>query len=659
MRLGIRVATAAISMLLCATQSLAAVSLPPDTPQSIVMPQTALVTGNGFGFAVASPLTADITKFYAHPYRFERPNEDVTQDGYPTANFIKRISWSKNPEPHGSREIEYLRESQIISAHGESDTNYAFLPFSLHRNALILMKQPNTVASIIDPTLFVEWLHPIEKDQQVQVAGKRVRLIKFKDVKETVAIVSLDLAGKEVATGNVMKGAAWAFLSVEDDLSLQATIQDFANWQKNYYGKALLDRELKEVEAWRAPQKVTFSSLKERRLWRQNEIFLRMAQIQEPNLPALRYSHGLILASLPDGVWFTPWVRDMAYSVVALIRMGHLAEAREAILAYFNARPVAKWRHETRGLDYQISVVRYFGDGSEEADYSGLETPNIEFDDWGLALWTVAEYWDQTKDEAFLKSETYRGRLYDSMRDYVVQPLLGNLDPYSDGLIVAEDSSLWEEHQQNKRHYAFSTIAAINGLKGFLPIAKAMHDDLTVQLVTEKLEQLEKGLKAAFVKDGVLRGSLEPSFKNEIDGSGLEAFNFGVLNDPTLINNTVQKMELLKTASGGYRRVRGTSNYEKQEFLFIDFNLARVLLRQNQPKAAADILDVLVDKSVKDHGLIPEMYVSEKCSDYPGAIGDPCGATPMVGYGAGIYAITLFDRENFARKNALRPMQKN
>src|SRR5205814_6127982 len=72
-----------------------------------------------------------------------------------------------------------------------------------------------------------------------------------------------------------------------------------------------------------------------------------------------------IVASLPDGLWFTPWVRDMAYAVLALIRMGHLGEARAALAAYFNARPTGVMRRETADADYQISVVRYFGRSEE------------------------------------------------------------------------------------------------------------------------------------------------------------------------------------------------------------------------------------------------------------------------------------------------------
>jgi GH15 family glucan-1,4-alpha-glucosidase len=106
----------------------------------------------------------------------------------------------------------------------------------------------------------------------------------------------------------------------------------------------------------------------------------------------------------------------------------------------------------------------------------------------------------------------------------------------------------------------------------------------------------------------------------------------------------------LKTASGGYRRNTGSSNYELHEFLLIDFNLARVLYRLKETTEAAAILETLVDKSCQDNGLIPEMYVSQKHKDWNGAIGDPAGSIPMVGFGAGDYVITLSDRERLSRQ---------
>ena len=50
------------------------------------------------------------------------------------------------------------------------------------------------------------------------------------------------------------------------------------------------------------------------------------------------------------------------------------------------------------------------------------------------------------------------------------------------------------------------------------------------------------------------------------------------------------------------------------------------------------------------------MYVSEKNDEYPGAIGTPTGAIPMVGYGAGAYVMTLEER---AKQERLRASQRH
>ena len=71
-----------------------------------------------------------------------------------------------------------------------------------------------------------------------------------------------------------------------------------------------------------------------------------------------------------------------------------------------------------------------------------------------------------------LKAATYRGPLYESARDFIVKPLLANTEKYGDGLIVAADTSIWEERQKDKKHFAFSTAMAIVGLREFAEVAR-------------------------------------------------------------------------------------------------------------------------------------------------------------------------------------------
>jgi len=45
------------------------------------------------------------------------------------------------------------------------------------------------------------------------------------------------------------------------------------------------------------------------------------------------------------------------------------------------------------------------------------------------------------------------------------------------------------------------------------------------------------------------------------------------------------------------------------------------------------------------------MYVAVPCQLFPGAVGDPTGALPMVGYGAGAYILHLVEREKLASRH--------
>ena len=619
---------------------------------------TNLVTGNGFGFAVVSPQTAMMSKFYAHPYSFARPDrQNPLAEGVETTNFIKSLGWS-GPAAQGAS-ADYEEDSHVIHARSSAGEGFFFMPFGLRQPAIVIIWKPGS-ASASPGRLDVEWTRPVKSHTVTRVAGIEIELLKFDGIEESLLLIPLGPQRPE-ATGGQQKLAgrlAWALVSVESGSQLEPTVREFTQWRAGLAPQELVRREIAELERWRVKPAAPLADEKERHLWRQSEVILRMAQSREPNRPG-RNNNGLIVASLPDGVWSMPWVRDMAYAAVALARMGHRDEARAALLAYFNAKPTGKMRRQTAGADYQISVVRYFGDGSEEPFFTMEGSTNIEFDNWGLALWVLGEYLRQYNDPALLAIPTYRGQLYDSARDYVVKALAANLEKYDQGLIVAADTSIWEERQKDKKHFAFSTAAAIVGLKDFAEIAPRAGDQPTRTNTLNQVTQLEKGFSAAFIRGGTLRGTLEEGVKNDIDGALLAVINFGVVTDPAVVRDTVERMELLKVPSGGYRRVRSVYTdpsifeywYERQEFLFVDFSLAEVYRRLGRNAEAAAILKRIVAKAADDHNIIPEMYVAESCALFPGSLGDPTGARPMVGYGAGAYVLDVLDRASWENKD--------
>jgi hypothetical protein len=626
-----------------------------------------LVTGNGFGFGVVSPESGTVTKFYAHPYSFVRPDpKHPLSEGIETANFLQSIGWKQPGAPSSSAQAataDYEDDSQIIHIRRSDGEGIAFMPFNLRRPALIVSWEPNTAAAQ-GGELEVEWTRPISAQWVANSAGVEMHVLKFDGIAETLLLIPLGAAlpGPANAWQVLASHLSWALISLEEDSEVEQAAAEFNRWRAGLSPRALATREIAELEHWRVKPAVHFASDEERHLWRQSEVMLRMAQSREANGPdgnGNAYNgNGLIVAALPDGVYFTPWVRDMAYALVALIRMGHQAEARAGLLAYFNAQPTGKMRAQTGGIDYQISVVRYFGDGAEEPFFTQEGAINIEYDDWGLALWVLGEYVRKFDDPHLLSTATYRGLLYPSARDFVVRPLLRTLESYGGGEIVSADTSIWEEHQPDKKHFAWSTAMAIVGLEYFAEVARRAGDEAARTDALKHEAALRKGFAAAFVRGGELHGTLEPGEKNDIDGAMLAIINFGVVTDSALIRNTVARMEMLKVVSGGYKRVRSNYTdpaifefwYEKEEFLFIDFSLAEVDRRLGETAESDETLKRIVAKAAADHNIIPEMYVAVPCKLFPGEVGDPTGALPMVGYGAGEYIQYILARESLERR---------
>lgn len=608
-----------------------------------------LVTGNGFGFAVVTPDNAAVTRFSPHPYSFVRPDpKNPLSEGIETANFIKRLGWSGSARAS----VEYEDDSQVIHIHRADGNGSVYMPFGMERAALVVSWEPHEGQARSE--VMVEWNRPLRSEQVLRRSGLSLRFLHFEGIDESLLLIPLDPESPpEQSPDRPLRGSAsWALIALESNDDLDAAVRAFSRWRARLGPEALVKRELAEVEQWRTKPAVHFRDEKERHLWRQSEILLRVAQCREPNRAA-HHGYGLIVASLPDGVWSTPWVRDMAWATVALARMGHRAEARAALLAYFKAQPTGKMRAETAGADYQISVVRYWGNGEEEPFFTMEGSTNIEFDNWGEVLWVLGEYMRHYDDLELLRTGTYRGSVYESARDFIVKPLLANLEPYSGGSIVASDTSIWEERQKDKKHFAFSTAMAIVGLKEFVAIARRAGDEATRDSVLKQVAQLQRGFDAAFIRDGKLHGTLEEAGKNDIDGALVPIINFGVAKQPRIVQDAVARMELLKVASGGYRRVRSTYTdpaifeywYERQEFLFVDLTLAELYRHLGRDAEADAMLKRIVDKAAADYNIIPEMYVAVPCTLFPGNIGDPTGALPMVGYGAGSFVLHVIERE--------------
>jgi GH15 family glucan-1,4-alpha-glucosidase len=351
----------------------------------------------------------------------------------------------------------------------------------------------------------------------------------------------------------------------------------------------------------------------------------------------------MILASLPPGGWHTGWVRDAAYAIVALARTGHHAEAKQALNFFLDA-DAGRYGSYLGNVSYRISTVRYFGDGQEEADYSGSPTRNIEIDGWGLFLWAARIYVDESGDVGWLAETTRKGdTVYDAIRDGVAEPLAANLE--DNGMAIA-DASIWEVHWGNRQHFLYTTASTARGFCDMATLARRAGFDGEIGRYRGLAENAVQAIRTTFIdSQRVLAGSLEKLAQgaNYRDGATVEAITWSLLpaTDP-IATATLDAFSYLQTPAGGYKRVEGSQDqYDTDEWILIDLRASDAMRRAGQIEQADQLVNFVTAQAKVNFNLVPELY---NTNGNAGAIGRYSGSIPMVGYGAGAYLLTMLAR---------------
>ncbi len=408
---------------------------------------------------------------------------------------------------------------------------------------------------------------------------------------------------------------------------------------ENHFGEtepeAVLAAAVAEWDGWRAPLPTGLSHA-ETWVYRTSEAVLRMGQVLETT----DHSHGQILASLPPGIWAISWVRDMSYSIRALIRSGHNEEARAA-LSFMLEADTGDYTEEV-GLDYQISVCRFFGNGMEESDHDRYG-PNVEFDGFGLFLWVLGEYVRATGDTSLLDAH------WAAIRDRIAGALV-NLTA-ENGMILP-DSSIWETHWEGqndqgqfvvtRRQFTYTSLAAVRGLCEAADLAVDRSDLTNANAYRQAAEDILQGIRDNAMSGSFLVQSVEEfqSGSGYLDAAVADAFNW-LLFDPEGSEAVATVAEFnvgLKAAHGrGYFRNDDGGEYDSKEWVFVDMRIASALRRGGAHDRADALVDWITAQAMANMGLIAELHHPSTAA-YDGAI-------PMVGFGAGAYMLNLWQRE--------------
>ena len=442
------------------------------------------------------------------------------------------------------------------------------------------------------------------------------------------------VAGLQSSLGDLAIGAsAWAgfFVVLAPDAQAEPAVDRVRAWIAGRSPQQLHDDELAGWTSWRTAAPAG-ASVDERAQWDDAQAVLRMGQVQEPGT-----ARGALLASVAPGKWNIAWVRDMAYATVALVRSGHLAEAKAAIEFQLGAR--AGLYQQYVGRPYAISITRYYGNGDEETDFNA-DGPNVEFDGFGLFLWSVDEYLRASSDSAALAA------WWPELRDGVASVLVFLQE--ASGLI-AKDSSIWEVHLNGQEeHFAYTTITAAAGLCGAADLAARVGDS------ARESEYRAAGQRAAAAlvtrmrsPAGGIAQSVEALARGRgfLDAAALEAINLGLL-DPAAATARATlaavRTGLRPPSMRGFMRNDDGGQYDSQEWIFIDLRGSLAFARGGDAATASETLAWNVAQGRLNDGLLAELH-DRVTANYAGEV-------PMVGFGAGAYVLALAERGQPARQ---------
>ena len=443
--------------------------------------------------------------------------------------------------------------------------------------------------------------------------------------------------------------------------------------------EALVMAELAEWNTFQSRVKVPAKlSEEEESIYRHQAVMLSMAQVQESSaylrewlskdgearftrfgatrggpqatLPGtvVHRGKGALLASLPPGEWTVSWLRDGSYAVAALAQMGLAGEAKDA-LAYFLEAEGGRFQtwDELKNYampPYRLSLVRYHGMGVEETDFNEFG-PNLEFDGFGLFLWALRTYQRASGDDAFVQAR------WETVGPLVADALVALIEPESG--LIRPDSSIWETHWKGReRHWAYTSITAARGLCDAADLATLAGDAQHAETYRTAGIALRKAI-AEKLTDA--QGALASNTEELASGSGyrdaavLEAIALGLFDPKGRIAKATMagvEAELRTPAGAGWARNDDRtdhagaedlspwgSEYDSGEWAFVDLRGAVAASKLGNEERAARLTDWVGDQAAANYLEMGEVFDEAK--------GTYKFNSPMIGFGAGAYALAL------------------
>jgi GH15 family glucan-1,4-alpha-glucosidase len=431
---------------------------------------------------------------------------------------------------------------------------------------------------------------------------------------------------------NVQAEGSWAgqvvlFTGATPEEKLGSLRNEFLRAKPNL----LLEAEERWWDHWH--RQVTIPSNiyeKKYHLLKQSAAFIKMAQCREPGP-----SYGQIVNSLSPNHEKKSVVRDMAYAIVALSRLGYVFEARDALKFLLNSRASRfesmhiNGKQFGMGRPYAISLSHYDGLGYERADFVG-GYPRLYLDGQGLFLWAFAEYMKRTTD--FKTTRAY----WQQVTEFIIGPLIHSI---TDEGLVRPDCGWWQTNAPGE-HFTFTNLAAYKGLNSASMVAHMLGLESTSDKYIKVAADLRANIltKLTVGKSLMMARSLETKkFPYFLDGSSVEAVNWRIVDPYWKTANTISQslnaFFQVNDSTRGFCLGYVSDKDKMPESPFVTLRAYAALNKLKEKKRAQDVLEWITEQAVRNAEIIPEFF-NVTTADYEGAY-------PMIGLGAAPYIMAL------------------
>lgn len=551
-----------------------------------------LTTSNGLAAAVYNEQTQAVDNFYPHIFSYY-------DSGLVVKPIFSNLKFVLNEQPILTH---YLKNTHVVEVRYPSFNIYYYTSF---------IKQDKIFYAVIRGTK-----SDIDK-------------INFTYEKVSGAVIGKTLFRK--TTSGFEKYFAFGFSdtlnalpNMDDAIKSVPTPEQEVNYMTQFFASCKI------------PSNIT---LQERNVVEQGITVLKMSQVGEKEV--LPFAKGQVVASLRPGVWAISWVRDGAFSIEAMSKLGMYAEAKKFLEFMLNAKPTNQFIHyvHTDGMDYGlgvpyiVSLTRYFGNGREECDYTTDGGPNIEMDDLGLFLTACYFYVQQSKDVNFLKK-------WDNELRIIGNAIVFNINEKN---IIRRDSGPWEHHLPGKE-FMWTSGTCARGLELMSQLQKQY--GLEYQTFESAAQRIKKGiLQNCLVAGKFIKGNATEQLNTDhhyYDAATFELFAGGLIKDKKLFASHMaeynQHNRAMKDANRGYIRFNSSDSYENQEWSFAGLRVAVAQNHLGSKVEAKKMINRITTFANRNHNLVPEILTNDM-NLYSGAI-------PMVGYGSAAYVLAVLDYYN-------------